>query len=69
MNLNNITNSIKFGADKSVILKYRTTNKNIHLCGNNTDIKINIPINIEFLRVIIYRQNVSTVLYKCKNYL
>jgi hypothetical protein len=74
-NLNDLTSSVKFGADKCVILNYRRTSEkradssfNIHICANTPKISISIPKNLEHLKAIIYREKVSAILYEGENY-
>ncbi len=75
MKLNNLISSVRFGADKCVIINYIKTEEknkdwssNIHICGDNPDVSITIPIDLKNIRIIIYRQNVSATLYEGKNY-
>ncbi len=73
--LNDLTSSVKFGADRCVILNYWTTKEqfadfssNIHICSNTPKNSITIPNNLEHLKAIIYRENISAILYEGEKY-
>jgi len=73
--LNDLTSSIRFGADKCVIVNYRTTTEqyadfsaNQFFCSTTAKANVNLPRNLEHLRVIMYRLNVSVTLFEGENF-
>ena len=75
LKLNDLTSSIKFGADKCVILNSKTKkdknndwSTNILICENNPSLNVKIPEDLENFRVNIFREKVSAILYEGSNY-
>ena len=73
--LDKLASSLMFGADKCVILNYRTKDQinndlssNFIFCKDKEKFDKSIPKNVDYLRIYIYRQDISITLYSEENF-